>query len=56
VGNEIGQFDAEFLLEFFVKEIGSYFYNRGLQDAQGVMDSQMDGLKEVLYMMEESII
>ena len=56
LGEEIGQFDAEFLLEFFLKEIGSYFYNRGLQDAQGVMDSQMDGLKEVLYMMEESII
>lgn len=33
---EIGGFEAEFLLEFFAKEIGPYFYNRGLLDAQGV--------------------
>ena len=26
---EIGQFDAEFLLDFFAREIGEYFYNRG---------------------------
>ena len=26
---EIGQFDAGFLLDFFAEEIGSYFYNRG---------------------------
>jgi uncharacterized protein (DUF2164 family) len=56
LGEEIGQFDAEFLLEFFGKEIGPYFYNQGLQDAQGAMDSQMDTLKEVLYTMEEPII
>ncbi len=55
LGEEIGQFDAEFLLEFFGKEIGPYFYNHGLQDAQGAMDSQMDTLKEVLYTMEEPI-
>jgi len=52
---EIGQFDAEFLLEFFTKEIGGHFYNRGLQDAQGVMESQMDSLKEALYVMEEIV-
>jgi len=55
MGEEIGQFDAEFLLEFFGKEIGPYFYNHGLHDAQGAMDSQMDTLKEVLYTMEEPI-
>jgi len=26
------KFDAEFLLDFFSKEIGAYHYNRGLQD------------------------
>ncbi len=31
---QIGQFDAEFLLDFVGQEIGSYFYNRGLYDAQ----------------------
>jgi len=53
LNEEIGQFDAEFLLDFFGKEIGSYFYNRGLQDAQVAMESQMDTLKELLYSMEE---
>ena len=27
---DIGQFDAEFLLNFFSKEIGIYHYNKGL--------------------------
>ena len=56
LSEEIGQFDAEFLLEFFAKETGPYFYNQGLQDAQGAMESQMDALKEVLYSMEEPVI
>jgi len=50
---EIGQFDAEFLLEFFGKEIGSYFYNRGLHDAHGMIESQIDIIKEAIYTMEE---
>lgn len=50
---EIGQFDAEFLLDFFGNEIGSYFYNKGLQDAQKVVASQMDVIKETFYTMEE---
>jgi len=29
----IGQFDAQFLLDFFSEEISPYFYNRGLYDA-----------------------
>ena len=31
---DIGAFDAEFLLDFLSKEVGCYFYNRGLYDAQ----------------------
>jgi uncharacterized protein (DUF2164 family) len=53
LGDEIGQFDAEFLLEFFAKEIGPYFYNRGLHDAQAATEAQMNVLKELLYTMEE---
>jgi uncharacterized protein (DUF2164 family) len=56
LGEEIGQFDAEFLLAFFGNRIGPYFYNQGLQDAQGAMDLQMDALKELLYSMEEPIL
>ncbi len=50
---DIGQFDAEFLLAFFGKEIGPHYYNKGLQDAQKVIELQMDNMKETLYTMEE---
>ena len=32
---DIGQFEAEFLLDFISKEVGNFFYNQGLQDAAG---------------------
>ncbi len=41
---QIGQFDAEFLLDFFSEEVGAYFYNRGLFDAQTVLESKIDGI------------
>jgi len=53
LGEEIGQFDAEFLLEFFGNEIGAYYYNQGLEDAAGIIGFQTDAMKEALYTMEE---
>ncbi len=47
---EIGGFEAEFLIDFFAKEIGPYFYNRGLFDAQQVLTEKME---EVGYVMQE---
>ncbi|ASJ71212.1 DUF2164 domain-containing protein [Granulosicoccus antarcticus] len=49
---EIGQFPAQFLLEFFSEEIGPYYYNRGLMDAQEVLESR---LNEALYELEKPI-
>ena len=46
---EVGQFDAGFLLDFVAKEIGAYFYNRGLHDAQGVLASRMENISEAIY-------
>ncbi|GAB1264595.1 DUF2164 domain-containing protein [Aurantivibrio infirmus] len=45
---EIGQFDAEFLLDFFAEEIGAYFYNRGLQDANTVLMDRLDNITEAI--------
>ncbi|MDG1943982.1 MAG: DUF2164 domain-containing protein [Halioglobus sp.] len=50
---EIGQFDAGFLLDFFAKEIGSYFYNRGLYDAQAVLESRLENIAEAIYEIEK---
>ncbi len=36
----IGNFDAEFLLDFFAEEIGPFFYNRGLYDAQAILEKK----------------
>jgi uncharacterized protein (DUF2164 family) len=49
---QIGGFDAEFLLDFFAKEIGAYFYNRGLYDAQAVLSSKLDDIHDAIYQLE----
>ena len=51
---EIGQFDAEFVLDFFAEEIGAYFYNRGLYDAQTILDSRLESIGEAIYELEKS--
>lgn len=38
---KIGKFDAEFLLDFFSEEVGTYYYNRGLYDAQTILESKL---------------
>ncbi|MDE0951742.1 MAG: DUF2164 domain-containing protein [Halioglobus sp.] len=50
---EIGQFDAGFLLDFFADQIGSYFYNRGLYDAQAVLESRLENIAEAIYEIEK---
>ncbi|MCB1686712.1 MAG: DUF2164 domain-containing protein [Pseudomonadales bacterium] len=50
---EIGRFDAEFLLDFFAEEVGAYFYNRGLVDAQVVIESRLEGIRDALYEIEK---
>ena len=50
---DLGQFDAEFLLDFFSKEVGAHFYNRGLQDARGVFHSIMESVDEAIYVIEK---
>lgn len=49
---EIGRFDAEFLLDFFTGEIGGYFYNRGLYDAQAALSARLDDLNEAIVQLE----
>ncbi|MBA3404221.1 MAG: DUF2164 domain-containing protein [Gemmatimonadaceae bacterium] len=50
---EIGRFDAEFLLDFFSSEVGPYFYNRGLYDAQAILASKLEDLSEAIYLLEQ---
>lgn len=50
---EIKQFDAEFLLDFFSEEVGPYFYNRGLYDAQAILEAKVDSISEAFYEIEK---
>lgn len=51
--SEIGQFDAIFLLDFFAKEVGGLFYNRGLYDAQAVLDERLGSISDGIYELEK---
>lgn len=50
---EIGSFDAEFLLDFFSKEVGGYYYNQGLADALKSFESKMEDVGELVYQLEK---
>ena len=39
---ELGQFDADFLLDFFSEQMGVFFYNRGLYDAQRMLKKKAE--------------
>ncbi|WP_027709213.1 DUF2164 domain-containing protein [Zooshikella ganghwensis] len=49
----IGQFDAEFLLDFISEEIGAYFYNRALYDAQSILEKRLESISEAIYEIEK---
>jgi uncharacterized protein (DUF2164 family) len=50
---EVGQFDAGFLLDFFAEEIGTFFYNRGLYDAQAILETRLENIAEAIYEIEK---
>lgn len=50
---DIGGFEAEFLIDFFARELGPYFYNRGLFDAQQVLNGKMEELAYTLQELEK---
>ncbi|WP_413701722.1 DUF2164 domain-containing protein [Psychromonas sp. KJ10-10] len=50
---EIGDFDAEFLLDFFSEKVGSAYYNQGLNDARQLLDEKLDTITESFYELEK---
>ncbi|WP_293266492.1 DUF2164 domain-containing protein [Neptunomonas sp.] len=52
---EMGQFDAEFLLDFFSKEVGAYYYNQGLHDAQAMIEKQLESITDAIYEIEKPV-
>ncbi|MCW2306051.1 DUF2164 domain-containing protein [Rhodobium gokarnense] len=53
LGQELGRFDAGFLLDFFLKEIGPLYYNRALYDAQAILAKRLDSISEAILDLEK---
>lgn len=50
---EIGAIPAEMLLDFLSENLGAFYYNRGLADAQAVFQRTMDNVADELYALEQ---
>ena len=53
---EIGNFDAEFLIDFFAEEIGGFFYNRGLYDAETLISEKVLEISDLLLQLEKPVL
>ena len=54
--HEIGNFDAEFLIDFFAEEIGGFFYNRGLYDAETLISEKVLEISDLLLQLEKPVL
>ena len=52
---DIGSFDAEFLIDFFAKEVGANFYNQGLYDAQQLLTEKVEEIGYLVQDLEKPI-
>lgn len=53
---ELEQFDADFLLDFFANNIGNYFYNQGLYDAQQIITDKVEQIAETIVELEKPVL
>ncbi|HTV87056.1 MAG TPA: DUF2164 domain-containing protein [Dyella sp.] len=51
---QIGSFDAEFMLDFFAGKIGAYFYHRGLYDVQAALSRKIDDIQDAILQREQA--
>ena len=52
---EIGSFDAEFLLDFFTREVGASYYNQGLADALKSFELKMQDVSDAVFELEKEL-
>jgi len=51
---DLGGLPAEMLLDFIGREIGPFFYNRGLYDAQAVVQAKAEDIGEAIAGLERA--
>lgn len=52
---DIGSFEAEFLVDFFAREMGGFFYNRGLYDAETLITEKVSEISDQLLELEKPV-
>ncbi len=50
---EIGDIGTELLLDFLQEEIGAFYYNKGLHDAQIAFRQQVESFDDAIYALEK---
>jgi len=50
---DIGNMDAEFLIDFLSGSLGAHYYNLGLKDAHALFARRADDIADELYSMEK---
>lgn len=55
LNQDIGSFDAEFLIDFFAEEFGGFFYNRGLYDAETLIADKVSEISDLLLQLEKPV-
>ena len=53
-GEEIGNVKAELLLDYFIKEIAPYAYNKGVRDAEDFLRAKLEDLQGSCHEFELS--
>lgn len=56
LSQDIGGFDAQFLLDFIGEEIGGYYYNLGLSDAQKMLAKKLDDISDSISQLEKPLV
>ncbi len=52
---ELGTFEAEFLLDFFSEHLGPHYYNQAVRDVQKHLSGYLDHLNERIDELEKPI-
>ncbi|OED36367.1 hypothetical protein AB833_27480 [Chromatiales bacterium (ex Bugula neritina AB1)] len=52
---ELGQFEARFVIDFFVAELGPRIYNSALVDARAVVETRAELISEAINEIEKDI-
>jgi len=52
---EVKGFDAVFLLDFITEQLGPYFYNQALSDAQALLAKKLEDMGEAMYQLEKPV-